>query len=116
MTSIFGENRDKKKIKEQEKTIQLLSDKLQNILRKNDKCLNDIMDCEESYQKLREKHNNLKQNSLPITIRNRGKAEIIKGSARRDKANSSSQSSTKGGKSKKNKFRRSKYRITKRNY
>lgn len=108
MSTIFWEN-PYKKIKEQEETIKLLSDKIQILLIKNDKLINDYEALKITYNDYRNKK------SVPINSRTSGKLSIINGVIRRDKSRSQS-SSTNGGKSKKNKFRRSKYRITKRKY
>jgi len=165
MSSIFGKNRDK--IKEQEKLfkdtlVELEEEKqqyrkeMQKLLMKNDKL-------EKDNTILRDKYNNLKQNSITTTSRNSGSISIYKDSVWKDKyfklnedyetlkkiyihlvdeLNDAKKKSkrnlvqletsmlpkeprsmtllkslqNKGGKSKKNKFRRSKYRITKRNY
>jgi hypothetical protein len=66
------------------------------------------------YNNLVNEYNNLKQNSIRITSRNRGDVITMEGDANRNK--SRSKSSTKGGKSKKNKLKRNKYSVTKRKY
>ena len=66
------------------------------------------------YNNLVNEFNNLKQNSIRITSRNRGDVITMEGDANRNK--SRSKSSRKGGKSKKNKSKRNKYSVTKRKY
>jgi len=93
---------------------------MQNLLMKNDKLEKDNTMLREKYETLKEKYNELvnkynklKKNSIEITPRNRGSVVTIEHSMVNK---SRSQSSTKGGKTKRNKLRRGKYSITKRKY